>query len=664
MARAELDADVIIVGLGPVGNFAAHLLAAFGVQQILAFEAGPEKPYFAPRAVTWDAATLQAGRTAGGPDLEQYMRWQVESLRRIDHHQDNYALFKVGTPPNFSKLLSPKMKDMDAVREKNMAGSKYPFGDFHQPLWEMELRRRLALRSEVKIAYDSPVTDVRLVDGICQVTVAPLGGNDTKVYSARYCLASDGGASKIRKSLGIDYVGETFSTWRCLVIDTEVHDEAYLRESWIGQEQTGFFANPDSTFVIVRTPAFFASWWEQATAAAKQAQSEEEAYRLKEETMIKLVTPFVTGQASSPIPKGVGIRFEFSILDGADREQAESDAYVQKMLNDINVDPERLKIVRKCHYVHHARQATRWRKGPLLLIGDAAHCMPPYGGQGLNAGLGDALNIAWKLALVLKGKADDSLLNSYEPERRIHVEEVTKLSVNLGAMLEVRSSAKCFLRNTFFRLLQMLVPIHETLGSTDPPAIRSPQGAWAPLGTHKFAGIRFPCPILEYEGRLVRIDHVMAANGFSLILPGPCSHRASETSLRLLQDIGTTVVTVEIQGGGLCDAAALETALPVRLCKDVQGRFSEFVKNEQLEGKVFVVRPDKYIFGVFDDLDEGIALLQDALLGHQTATREVPSQQNRRTSPRSQGLAVVGALVVVLFSVCFAAARGRRAKAD
>jgi 2-polyprenyl-6-methoxyphenol hydroxylase-like FAD-dependent oxidoreductase len=63
------------------------------------------------------------------------------------------------------------------------------------------------------------------------------------------------------------------------------------------------------------------------------------------------------------------------------------------------------------------RQATRYRNGPVFLAGDAAHVHSPAGGQGMNTGIQDAWNLGWKLALVLRGEADESLLDSYEPER-------------------------------------------------------------------------------------------------------------------------------------------------------------------------------------------------------------------------------------------------------
>ena len=79
------------------------------------------------------------------------------------------------------------------------------------------------------------------------------------------------------------------------------------------------------------------------------------------------------------------------------------------------IDVERVNWF-STYRVHH-RVADRFREGRAFLLGDAAHIHSPVGGQGMNTGIGDAANLAWKLAAVLNGRADRSLLDSYEPER-------------------------------------------------------------------------------------------------------------------------------------------------------------------------------------------------------------------------------------------------------
>ena len=68
------------------------------------------------------------------------------------------------------------------------------------------------------------------------------------------------------------------------------------------------------------------------------------------------------------------------------------------------------------YHVHH-RVVTQFRKGRAFLAGDAAHIHSPVGGQGMNTGIGDAINLAWKLGAVVRSRADERLLDTYEPER-------------------------------------------------------------------------------------------------------------------------------------------------------------------------------------------------------------------------------------------------------
>ena len=83
----------------------------------------------------------------------------------------------------------------------------------------------------------------------------------------------------------------------------------------------------------------------------------------------------------------------------------------------------------------HRRLADTYRNGRILLAGDAAHVHSPFGGQGMNTGLGDAENLAWKLAMVVKATADDELLDSYEAERRPIAADVLKWTGGAGNLV-------------------------------------------------------------------------------------------------------------------------------------------------------------------------------------------------------------------------------------
>ncbi|MGI9603471.1 MAG: FAD-dependent monooxygenase, partial [Acidimicrobiales bacterium] len=97
---------------------------------------------------------------------------------------------------------------------------------------------------------------------------------------------------------------------------------------------------------------------------------------------------------------------------------------------------EQLRVDRAAVYRFHATVAERFRAGPVFLVGDAAHTMPPFNGQGMCTGMRDAENLSWKLALVADGRADDSLLDTYDAERRPHATGQVAHSVDAGLLID------------------------------------------------------------------------------------------------------------------------------------------------------------------------------------------------------------------------------------
>src|SRR5580704_1719792 len=101
--------------------------------------------------------------------------------------------------------------------------------------------------------------------------------------------------------------------------------------------------------------------------------------------------------------------------EGEVRHDLTFDDVSPRLINRLDIKVERVNWF-STYRVHH-RVAEHFREGRVFLLGDAAHIHSPVGGQGMNTGIGDAVNLAWKLAAVLQGRADPSLLDSYEPER-------------------------------------------------------------------------------------------------------------------------------------------------------------------------------------------------------------------------------------------------------
>lgn len=138
--------------------------------------------------------------------------------------------------------------------------------------------------------------------------------------------------------------------------------------------------------------------------------------------------------ASISIAHGIR-RFEFMIHDHESDELASEPAFVSKLLATFVPHPDRVDIIRHRVYTHHSRIAGAFRKGRLMLAGDAAHLMPVWQGQGYNSGIRDAANLGWKLAAVVNGHADDGLLDSYDTERRKHARAMIDLSTMVGRVI-------------------------------------------------------------------------------------------------------------------------------------------------------------------------------------------------------------------------------------
>lgn len=124
-------------------------------------------------------------------------------------------------------------------------------------------------------------------------------------------------------------------------------------------------------------------------------------------------------------------RWEFRLRVGEDVATLTDPASLRRLLDPWSPGDD-LEIIRQAEYVFRARIASRWRVGDVFLLGDAAHQTPPFIGQGMGAGLRDAANLAWKLAAVLHGTADDRLLDTYEAERAPQALALIRRAVMVG----------------------------------------------------------------------------------------------------------------------------------------------------------------------------------------------------------------------------------------
>ena len=140
-------------------------------------------------------------------------------------------------------------------------------------------------------------------------------------------------------------------------------------------------------------------------------------------------------------------RWEFMRLPHESLEELNDEARAWELLAPWDVHLGNARLERHAVYTFNARYARRWRAGRVLLAGDAAHLMPPFAGQGMCSGLRDAANLAWKLDLVVAGRASDALLDSYQEERLPSVKAAIEFSMELGKVICVPDPAEAAARD-------------------------------------------------------------------------------------------------------------------------------------------------------------------------------------------------------------------------
>jgi 3-(3-hydroxy-phenyl)propionate hydroxylase len=246
------------------------------------------------------------------------------------------------------------------------------------------LLERVQTLSNVEVLFNHEVVDLRqTADAVC---VDVRGTEGIKTHSGLYLVGADGGRSIVRKRSEIPFEGFTWPE-RFIVLTTPFDFEAQR-----GYSYRSYFAEPGSWCNCFKV--------------------------------------------SADGPPGLW-RTVFPTEPSLDDESLLSDAGVQDRMQRFFPDQRRYEIVHRNLYVTHQRVATTFRKGRVLLAGDAAHVNNPIGGMGLNGGIQDAVNLAGKLIEVLLEGQSDRLLDLYDLQRRtVAVEFVQEQSIANKKRLE------------------------------------------------------------------------------------------------------------------------------------------------------------------------------------------------------------------------------------
>ena len=402
---------------------------------------------------------------------------------------------------------------------------------FNQPQLETVLRKGLERfpHSELRLGHEL----VGFTQDADSVTVQIKDRRTGRVREvrARYLLGCDGSHSTVRALMGVKMVGTSYE------------------EPWIAISGRTKVPGPDFTYYVCdpRRPGF--------------------------------VTRCVYNE----------VRMDFLLQENERTEMMEKAAVVERLLAPY-VDPQSIQLQRASVYTFQAKVAERWRDGRVFLLGDAAHVMPPFAGQGLCSGVRDAMNLSWKLALVSRGAASEALLDTYESERHPHAVDMIKTTIAMGKVLLARNRLIAALRNALLKLLFRIPRTRRFVRNYEfkPKALVS-QGLISGGRRRKGSaeGSYFPQPKVGLAGgKTARLDDV-GGRGFRVLTLASADGTVRQSAETLAREVG-----------GLClRILPAERAEEARAgdVVDISGKLAAWFA--QYHADAAVVRPDHYVYG-------------------------------------------------------------------
>lgn len=379
---------------------------------------------------------------------------------------------------------------------------------FHQPDLERVLRARLGGRPQVQMKLGCDVYAVDERDGHLTLRYEDAHQGSLHTLDARYVIGCDGARSLARRLIG-----------------SELEDLG-LHERWLVFD------------VILKRP------WAGSLG----------------DFSIQFCNP----KRPSTYVRGVGNRrrWEIMLMPGDDVTEVVRPENIWPLVRKW-ITPDDADLERGAVYTFHSVIAHEWRKGRLLLAGDAAHQTPPFLGQGMCAGIRDVANLAWKLQAVISGDASPALLDTYQAERRPHVAEFIELAVRMGRLIRATGESQAQERERRFD------GNPELMNSISPALGPSPlNDAVAGAGTPSWQ------PTLA-DGR--RMDDVVGAAHFCL------------------------VARPQWEGAKL-EAVRAKSQMKLKLVLATDPSVLSWL--DALHADVAVIRPDRYLLGTATTLDE------------------------------------------------------------
>jgi 2-polyprenyl-6-methoxyphenol hydroxylase-like FAD-dependent oxidoreductase len=503
------DADVAIVGGGPVGTLLAILMAKKGKQVTLVERW--TKSYGRPRAVTFDHEIARILATLG---------IDSENDPAINFHDELYY---------WKDAQGENLQIVD-WQSTSASGWRVRYW-FHQPDLEARLTRiadslpnikQLRGWQGVALAQDAEGVTLSLKQNPEEVGM----DGESKTLRVKFVAGTDGANSFVRESLSIENEDRGyFFDW--LILDMIPHGVYEMKP---------------------------AQW--------------------------QLCDP---RRPTTIVPGGPGRRrWEYMLLPNESAEEMQKPERAWELLKPWGLTPENAELERSAVYRFQARWAKVWNKGRCALAGDAAHLMPPFAGEGMCAGMRDAVAMSWRLNAILEGKSGIELLDSYTTERLEHAKHYINFSQELGKIICISDEKQAAERDA-----KMKADLAERNNQPVPTDIcQLGHGAWCADSAH--AGELSVQGVVEAKGVRDRFDQAVG-QGWVLIglNTDPAAALTSEQREQLTMLDG---IAVKIGSAGTsCDAV------------DVDGTYAKWF--DDIDAKYVLLRPDFYVAATANNVE-------------------------------------------------------------
>ena len=446
--------------------------------------AGPTGITAATLLAQYGIATLVLDRWDGVYPQPRAVHLDDEVYRIVEHLGIGSQFAAISRPALGLRLLDPKMKVLaEFHRDPAQSRNGYPQANmFDQPEFEALLRANLHRYPIVTLRGNAEVTEVRAVGGRTRITFTDRVDGTEHTVEADYLLGCDGANSLVRRRIGSAMRDLNFEQ-RWLVVDVS---SAVNLHQWEGVHQ---LCNPRraGTFMQIGDVRYR---WEFRLLPDETAADFSTITALR-----PLIAPWTT-----------------------------------------LADDSELEIIRVTEYTFRAQIAESWRRGNIFLLGDAAHLTPPFIGQGMGAGLRDAMNLSWKLAGVIKGTLDPIALDTYEQERKPHARKLIDLALTVGHAMTAGGRIGDLLRRTVVPKMHLLPGMRGKLLDSETPPLPGSALIHKTRAPRRLAGTL--CPNALTNGR--RLDTVLGT-GFAVVTSRPLTAEAKA----IAADRGATEVVAE-----------------------------------------------------------------------------------------------------------------------